>query len=137
MNYANYFCISPNDRFTMLFSPSVNLAAHDIFTSLLTGASIHLFDIKSQGLAGLGEWLIRKQITIFCSAPTVFGHFMDSLQGDESFPKVRLLRLGGEPAYRRHVELFKKHFDDHCVLVNRLGSTETGSISVTPAFMPL
>ena len=40
MNYANCFCLSPNDRLTLLFSPGVNGAAHDIFASVLTGASI-------------------------------------------------------------------------------------------------
>jgi hypothetical protein len=29
--------------------------------------------------------------------------------------------------YRRDVNLFKKHFSNDCILVNRLGSSETGS----------
>ena len=34
----------------------------------------------------------------------------------------------GEPVYRREVDLYKKHFCETCTFVNRLGSTETGSI---------
>jgi acyl carrier protein len=36
--------------------------------------------------------------------------------------------VGGEPVYARDVELYKKHFPQDCLFVNRLGSTETGTI---------
>jgi acyl carrier protein len=38
------------------------------------------------------------------------------------------VRLGGEPIYRRDFNLFKENFSNDCVLVNRLGSSETGSL---------
>ena len=78
--------------------------------------------------SALGTWLDQRDSTVYCSAPTVFSHFIDSLGGDEKLSRVRLVRLIGEPVYRRHVELFRRYFDNQCVLVNRLGSTETGSV---------
>jgi acyl-coenzyme A synthetase/AMP-(fatty) acid ligase/acyl carrier protein len=50
------------------------------------------------------------------------------LTGREDLSSIRIVRLGGEPVYRRDVNLFKKHFSSDCVLVNRLGSSETGSL---------
>jgi acyl carrier protein len=34
----------------------------------------------------------------------------------------------GEPVYRRDLEAFRAHFTDTCTFINRLGSTETGTI---------
>lgn len=128
MNYTNYFHICPDDRLTLLLSHSVNGGAHDIFAALLNGASLHLFDLKEEGLTSLAKWLIEEEITIYCSVPTIFRHFIDTLTGGEQFPKLRLIRLIGEPVYRRDVEMYRKHFSANCLLVNRLGSTETGSL---------
>jgi acyl-coenzyme A synthetase/AMP-(fatty) acid ligase len=36
--------------------------------------------------------------------------------------------MGGEPVYRRDVDLYKKYFSAGCIYVNGLGSTETGAI---------
>jgi acyl carrier protein len=36
--------------------------------------------------------------------------------------------LGGEPVYKREFDFFKKLFSKDCILVNRLGSSETGSL---------
>lgn len=128
MNYTNYFHICPDDRLALLLSHSVNGGAHDIFAALLNGASLHPFDLKEEGLISLARWLVEEEITIYCSVPTIFRHFIDTLIGGEQFPKLRLIRLIGEPVYRRDVEMYKKHFSANCLLVNRLGSTETGSL---------
>lgn len=37
-----------------------------------------------------------------------------------------MIRLEGDAASRLDVELYKKHFESHCILVNGLGATETG-----------
>ena len=48
--------------------------------------------------------------------------------GQEEFPHLRVVRLGGEPIYKRELDFFKNHFSKDCILVNRLGSSETGSL---------
>jgi hypothetical protein len=50
------------------------------------------------------------------------------LHGEERFPSLRLIHVGGEPVYRKDMELYKRHFSPTCLFVNRLGLTETGSI---------
>ncbi|MBI3457321.1 MAG: non-ribosomal peptide synthetase [Candidatus Rokubacteria bacterium] len=127
-HYTDRFHFGPADRLTLLFSCGVNLGAHDIFGALLTGASLRVFDIKAQGLAHLAAWLIEERITVYTSVPTVFRHFVDTLTGAEEFHDLRLIKLGGEPVCRTDVELYKKHFSDRCIFVNRLGTTETGSV---------
>jgi acyl-coenzyme A synthetase/AMP-(fatty) acid ligase/acyl carrier protein len=69
-----------------------------------------------------------ERITVYHSVPTVFRQFAETLSGEETFRDLRIVRLGGEPVYHRDVNVFKKYFPDECILVNRLGSSETGSI---------
>jgi amino acid adenylation domain-containing protein len=126
--YTDGFRICADDRLALVHSFCVNAGNHDIFTGLLNGASLFPLDIKEEGAAALSKWLIQHNITYLHAGPTVFRHFATCLTGDERFPHLRLIRLGGEPLYARDVELYKKHFSQECVLVNRLGSTETGTI---------
>ena len=126
--YANGFHICPDDRLTLLFTCSANGAAHDMFSALLNGASLHIYNVKEQGPAPMANWLIQTCITLYSSVPTVFRHFLETLSGAETFPRLRLIKLIGEPVSKRDVELFQKYFSSECYLVNRLGSTETGTI---------
>jgi amino acid adenylation domain-containing protein len=128
MNYTNALHICAEDRLTMLYSFSVNGGGHDMFAALFNGAAVCPYDLKAEGFAGLGQWLIDERISIYHSVPTIFRQFAESLTGREDFPNIRIVRLGGEPIYRRDVNLFKKHFSNNCILVNRLGSSETGSL---------
>ncbi len=128
MTYTNGIHVCAEDRLSLLYSFSVNGGAHDMFAALFNGATLCPYDLKTEGFAELGQWLIDERITIYHSVPTVFRRFADSMTGREDFPELRIVRLGGEPVYRRDVNLFKKHFSTDCILVNRLGSTETGSL---------
>jgi amino acid adenylation domain-containing protein len=128
MNYTNGLHICAEDRLTLLYSFSVNGGAHDMFAALFNGAALCPYELKAEGFAGLEQWLIDEKITIYHSVPTVFRQFSESLTGRQDFPDIRIVRLGGEPVYRRDVNLFKKHFSKDCILVNRLGSSETGSL---------
>ena len=128
MNYTNNLHICPEDRLTLLFSGCVNGGAHDIFTTLLNGAALFPYDIHGEGLAGLADWLVQERITSYASVPTLFRHFIDTLNGEESFPDLRLVRLIGEPVFDRDLEAYRRHFSDDCLFLNRLGSTETGSL---------
>ena len=128
MNYTNALHICLDDRLTLLYSFSVNGGAHDIFAALLNGAALFPLDLKEDGFTHLGDWLIEERITIYHSVPTVFRQFVEVLTSQSEFPDIRIIRLGGEPVYKRELDFFKKLFSKDCILVNRLGSSETGSL---------
>jgi len=128
MNYTNALHICVDDRLTLLYSFSVNGGAHDIFAALLNGAALFPLDLKEDGFTHLCDWLIEERITIYHSVPTVFRQFVEGLTGQSEFPDIRIVRLGGEPVYKRELDYFKKLFSKDCILVNRLGSSETGSL---------
>ena len=127
-NYTNGLFLSSFDRLALLFSFGVNGAAHEMFCGLLNGASLHPLDIKKEGLTGLADWLTDQQVTTYASVPTVFRHFCEALTGKEYFPTLRFIKLIGEPVLKKDVDLYRTHFSSHSILINRLGSTETGTI---------
>ncbi len=123
-NYTNagHFC--PEDRLLVVSSFSFADSVRTIYSSLLNGAAIYPFNISAEGLSGLADWLIQNEITIYRSVPTVYRHFMSTLTGDKKFPELRLAYLSGEPVYKKDVELYREHFPDSCIFVNRLGTGE-------------
>ncbi|MEA5552827.1 amino acid adenylation domain-containing protein [Anabaena cylindrica UHCC 0172] len=129
-NYTNNLHISQNDNLSLFASYSFDAAVIDIFSAILNGATLYPFDIKAEGLADLATWLEIEKITIYHSTPTVYRSFIQILSEKQSREKiqlsqVRLVVLGGEQAIKSDVELYQKYFDDECIFVNGLGSTES------------
>ncbi len=116
--------MAPRIEFTLLLSTGFGASAADIFAALLNGATLLLFDLKREGLHRLGPWLRRERATLYHSVPTVFRHLLSTLAPDEVLPDLRFILLGGEAVLARDVALFRRHFDDACVLRVGLGSTE-------------
>jgi amino acid adenylation domain-containing protein len=126
MNATNNFHICADDR-SMLLTRASSLGKY-AFEALLNGAALGLFYAQEEGLVELADWLIQEQITMYYSFPTAFRHFVNALSYSNNFPKLRLIRLEGEPVYRSDVELYRRHFSSGCLLVNSFSSTETGPI---------
>lgn len=128
MKNTNALHISPEDRITVLRSNNVG-ATRDSLLALLNGACIVPLELKEEGLSNLGHWLIEEEITVFSCVTTVFRHSLKTLTGRESFPRLRLIHVGGEPVFKTDVDLFKKYFSDDCLLVNRYSISETPAVS--------
>ena len=128
MHHTNSLCLSPDDRLTLLGSYSTGQGIQDLYCALLNGAALYPWSLKSDGLTGIADWLIGERMTVYHSAATVFRHFVRNLSGEETFPQLRILRLGSEQVSWKDVESFRKHFSRDCVFVNALSSSETKTI---------
>ncbi len=122
--YTNSLGITPEDRIGWLHSITFSASNMNVYPALLNGAGVYPHDVKQRGVEGLAELLMRERITICQCVPTVFRHFLGGLTGEERFPDLRVFELGGEPVYRRDVEVFRRRVGSHCILVNRLAFTE-------------
>ena len=127
-NYTNDVNVGPEDRQSLLYSCSVAASVKNIFGALLNGAALVSLNLKAEGPARLAAWLEQEGITLCQMVPTVFRHFAGRLTGREAFPSLRGLYLGGEPLFRRDIELYRAHFPKGCVLVNALASTELNTL---------
>jgi amino acid adenylation domain-containing protein len=126
MLYTNSLHLGRDDCVSLLAPFAFAAAGADLFPTLLNGATLCPYSIVERGLAELGRWLVEEGITVFHPVPTVFRHLAATLVGTETFPRLRLIRLGGEPVVPHDVELFRKHFA--CLLAVTLAATETNAI---------
>jgi acyl-coenzyme A synthetase/AMP-(fatty) acid ligase/acyl carrier protein len=100
-----------------------------LYGSLLNGASLFPFDIKSEGTHHLVTWLSEEEITICHLPPAVFRQLADAIAGPETLPHLRLIHLSGAPITRQDFDVYKKKFSSTTFLAIRMGSTEAGLIS--------
>lgn len=128
MRHTNGSHIGVGDRIALLFSYSFGAAMGNIFTTLLNGATLLPFNLRELGVARLADWLIEREVTQFHTVPTVFRQFTEALSEDHAFPRLRLIKLGGETMFAKDVERFKKHFGAHCLLTIGMGTGESGHL---------
>ena len=125
MRYTNNLGITSNDRLSLIQSCSFSGTVSSLFSAILNGATICPFDLHTQGVRRLADWVDRERITIFHSVPMIFEQLIAS---GGNFEGLRIIRLEGDQAHRRHIRLFQQHFKNACMLVNGFGTTETGII---------
>src|SRR5215218_4848114 len=128
MRYTNGLQISAEDRLTLLQSYSVAGSVSNMLGALLNGASLFPFNVKEEGLIELADLLIKEEVTVYHSVPTVFRQFANTLTGKEEFPELRLVRLGGEPVHPEDVRLYKTYFPADSIFVNSYGASEAASV---------
>jgi thioesterase domain-containing protein/acyl carrier protein len=126
LRYTNTLHISSTDRLSLLQSCSFSGTVSSLFSAVLNGGTICPFNIRGMGPSDLAEWINQQEITIYHSVPAILRSF---LEGDRHFLTVRLVRLEGDRASKIDFELFRKYFSPACILVNGLGTTETGIAS--------
>lgn len=126
--YAELIQLSPEDRLSLLTSTSLAASATHLFASLLHGAALAPFALRTHGVEKAAPRLRERRISVYHSAPTVFRHLAQVPGGEQHFETLRLIRLGGEPLLRSDAELFQRLCPTRCRLLHALSSTETGLI---------
>lgn len=127
--YGKALGIGAGDRLSLLNSLSFAAANLQVFRGLLNGATLCAYDLRSDGIPKLADWLDRERITVLHTIPSVFREMASRLPADRLLPHLRAIHLGGESVYASDVELFRKHTLEHCVLLNQLASSEAGVIA--------
>jgi amino acid adenylation domain-containing protein len=125
MRYTNALHIHAGDRLTLLQSCSFSGSVSSLFCALLNGACLYQYDVQRHGTGPLAGWVNGEEITVYHSVPALFRQLF---QGEEQFPHLRVVRLEGDQASVRDVELFRERLGPLCVLANGLGATETGLV---------
>lgn len=125
-NYISDYGITSKDRLTLFSAFSHDAAVMDIYSGLLSGATLYPLNLKHQvNLADLTHWLQQEEITIYHSVPTVYRYFTKMLTGEERFPHLRWMILGGEGVLRHDVVTYMQRFEPHTTLVNLYGQSES------------
>lgn len=102
-----------------------------VFASLLDGSSVHFYNLKADGLAGLPAWIRDQAITDYSSAVTIFRSLVGILGRDEVFLSVKHFALSGERRVRTDIEAIRRHFPAITYIRLGYGSTELPRVSST------
>jgi amino acid adenylation domain-containing protein len=127
MNKTNLMKISPSDRLSLL-SWATGQAIKVIFCALLNGASLHLFNLKRDGVTHLAAWMKREKISLQTISAPLCRSFIEMLKGDEEFPDLRAIRMASDTVHPEDVTQLKEHFSPHCFFIHTLASIETGNV---------
>lgn len=121
--YTNVLHLSHEDRMTALSSFNFISSILDNFGALLNGATAYLINLKELGFAKLAQWIAEQGITIYESTPTVYRLWLENI-GNNQFPQLRIIILGGEEVTKKDVQLYQDNFSEDCLFINGIGATE-------------
>ena len=124
-HYIKELSITPEDRLIFVSSFSHDGAVEDIYPALLGGATLYPYDIKQRGVANMAQWMVKEQITVYHSVPTVFRHFITALREEETlFPSLRIVCMGAESLRKSDLAAMETFFPQ-ALLVHMYGQTES------------
>jgi amino acid adenylation domain-containing protein len=132
-NWIRIFSITENDRLTLLSSFGHDGSIPDVYSALLSGATLFLFDVKrGTNIADQLGWIEKEKITLWHSVPTLYRYFINTITGDEDLSLIRLVALGGEEIRVQDLRKFREYFP-HATFFNVYGQTESTINSIWEA----
>jgi amino acid adenylation domain-containing protein len=124
LQYTNALHLNCEDRLALVFSPSVVVATHDIYSALLNGGSLYILPPHDLSPAALGQKLRSDRITVLNVAPTLFRHIARTLGSGELFTSLRIVKLSTDRSSWSDVDEFRRVCPADSFLYLALGSSE-------------
>lgn len=115
----------PEDAFSFLYGTSNAGSLPDLFGSLLTGATLHFFDVRQAGLEPMAAWLQQSCISILHLNSTLLRMFLDQLPPGAYFPCLRQVRPS-QRLFTADVQRLWPVLPADAVVVHQYASTEAG-----------
>ncbi|MEI6535174.1 MAG: AMP-binding protein, partial [Verrucomicrobiaceae bacterium] len=128
MQYTRSIHLRPDDILTGIYSPSVNGAIRDVFGALLNGATLLLFNLRSEGLGYVAEALKLHSATILHAMPPVMRSLLRALEGPTSLASVRMIYLAGDKLFSSDLLEIRKYLRPDASVYVGIGSTECATL---------
>ncbi|MEX1020411.1 MAG: non-ribosomal peptide synthetase, partial [Litorilinea sp.] len=122
-------CFIPHDRHTYYQRMSSGAPILSLFHFFLSGGSIHLYDSAQTDPHHLAQWLVERQITHAFLPVMALQALLNSLEGRDCLPNLRMAHVTGQAVHRSLVELFQARLHAACILGCRYGMSDAGSIA--------
>ncbi len=121
--------LKPWDRLVMLRRFMFSGSSGDIYSALLSGATLCIYDVKQLGISMLPGYLNSEKITIFRPPIELLRYFLDNLERNASFPNVRCIALSGDVLFKKDIARIRSHFAKGVSIVYQLSASETGVLA--------
>jgi non-ribosomal peptide synthetase component F len=118
--------LGPGDRLLSLHPPPTSAGARDTFGALLSGACLHLLDLKHDGLACALALLRGGGISVFTTVPAVARALMALDGAAVAFRGLRIVRLGGDSIMGSDIATLARLLAPTARILVSFGMTEAG-----------
>ena len=118
-----------NDRIPLFSVISTGQGCCGLWWTLLNGAMLCLFPMKTRGVTGLADWIIERRLTVYVSSASIFRTMVKTIDDGLVFPNVRAVRLASEGINADDFRAFQKHFPPKSIFVHTLSASETSNIA--------
>jgi acyl-coenzyme A synthetase/AMP-(fatty) acid ligase len=126
-HFIEMFHINSSDVVLGLASLSTG-AARDAFAALGVGATIRIFEMRSEGLSGVLRVLDHDKITILSFVPSALRAILAIDGAEKAFRHLRVLDLHGERILASDIALFRRKLPATCRISVTMGSVEAGAV---------
>lgn len=116
LEQINIIKITQNDKFAWCLNPSFDASLSDIFVSLLSGATLHIYPYKLNQIKKVIQFFNTYKITYSDLPPSLL-----KVLNPDNFFDLKGVIFGGEVC---PIETLKK-WNSQCLLINAYGPTET------------
>jgi len=96
---------------------------------ILVGATMAMYDIRTEGIAGLPDWIDRHNVTLVQASPAILRSLVGISPNPQQLRKLRVVTIAGEAAYGPDIEAVRALLPPTCQVRNRYGSSETGILT--------
>ena len=118
-----------NDRIPLFAHLSTGQGLAVLACTLLNGAMLCPFSIKTRGIIELAQWIIDRGLTVYFSSASIFRTFVKTIEDRQVFSNVRAVLLATESITADDFKAFRKHFPPESIFVHTLASSEATVIA--------
>jgi len=93
------------------------------------GAVALSYELRRDGLHGLGAWLRDQRVSMIVMGPTLLRHFLAILPEDLRFPDLRAVHIGGEMAFWEDLETLWPRLGEGATVTSLYGMAELGLVT--------
>lgn len=115
-----------SDKDNIAFFYSICFSAHImlVFSSLLNGSELSIFDFKKENAALFPKWFKERNITVSLMIPSILRQFALTIEKKEKVKSMRVLFCGGETLYKSDIDKIRPAFKRSTTIYNIYASTE-------------
>jgi non-ribosomal peptide synthetase component F len=128
--------LGADDRLLSLHPPTTSAGVRDTIGALLCGASLHVADLKRDGLARSLTLLRDGGITVCAAVPAVARALMAMDGSADALRGLRIMRLGGDAIMDSDIAALARRLSPSARILVSFGMTEAGGALIQRAIDP-
>lgn len=128
-HYINDLSITPADKVALVLPCAYTPAAFCIFGAFLTGATLSIFDIKSDSTHSLIRWISTSKVSLLYSTASLFRRVLINAESPDQLSSLRDIHVVGEPLFTSDLSIYREKFSHLFTVHNGLGTSETSCLT--------